>query len=93
MGSNIPDTKKYRLDGRCSNNQAEQLAILKALENIQNLKSNKRTILVSTDSRITLESLKNWKNYTYLNEKIGMKVTEMEWQNWKIEFNWIKAHA
>ena len=22
-----------------------------------------------------------------------MKVTEMEMQNWKIEFNWIKAHA
>jgi ribonuclease HI len=22
-----------------------------------------------------------------------MKVAEMEMQNWKIEFNWIKAHA
>jgi ribonuclease HI len=22
-----------------------------------------------------------------------MKVTEMEKQNWKIEFNWVKAHA
>jgi ribonuclease HI len=85
MGSNIPDTKKYRLDGRCSNNQAERLAILKTLENIENLESNKRTVLVYTDSRITLESLKNWKNHTYLIEKTGMKVTEMEWQNWKIE--------
>jgi ribonuclease HI len=28
---------KYRLHERCSNNQAEQVAILKALEHIQNL--------------------------------------------------------
>jgi ribonuclease HI len=40
-----------------------------------------------------LESLKNRKNHTYLIEKIRMKATEMEIQNWKIEFNWIKAHA
>jgi len=57
------------------------------------LETNERTILVSTDSRITLESLKNWKNHTYLTEKIRTKVREMEKQNWKIEFNWIKAHA
>jgi hypothetical protein len=60
-GSNITDRKKYRLDGRCSNKQAEKLAILKALENIQYLKTNNRTVLVSTDSRITLESLKTRK--------------------------------
>ena len=26
-------------------------------------------------------------------EKIRKKVIEMENQNWKIKFNWIKAHA
>jgi ribonuclease HI len=57
------------------------------------LETNVRTVLVSTDSRITLKSLKNWKNHTYLIEKIRMKVTEMEKQNWEIEFNWIKALA
>ena len=31
--SKIIETKKYKLNGRCSNNQAEQLATLKALEN------------------------------------------------------------
>jgi ribonuclease HI len=69
------------------------LAILKTLENIQDLETNERTVLVSTDSRITLESLKKQKNHTYLIEKIRMKLTEMELQNWKIEFNWIKVHA
>jgi ribonuclease HI len=42
--------KKYRLDGQCSNNQAEQLAIPKALENAQHFETNERPVLVSTDS-------------------------------------------
>jgi ribonuclease HI len=75
------------------NNQAEQLAILKALENIQYLETNERRVLISIDSQITLESLKNRKYHTYLIEKIRKKVVGMEKQNWKIEFNWIKAHA
>ena len=33
--SKLIDTKKYKLNGRCSNNQAEQLAIRKTLENLQ----------------------------------------------------------
>jgi ribonuclease HI len=32
-------------------------------------------------------------NHTYLIEKIRKKEIEMEKQNWKIEFIWIKAHA
>jgi hypothetical protein len=40
-----------------------------------------------------LESLKNRKNHTYIIEKIRMKMKELEMQNWKIEFSWIKAHA
>jgi ribonuclease HI len=52
---------KYKLHDRCSNNQAEQLAIVKALQAIKTIKTNKnipRTIMIHTDSRITLESLK-----------------------------------
>jgi len=57
--SNLTATLKYRLNGRCSYNQAEQLAILKTLEYIQNLKIKEKTILLYTDSRITLQLLKN----------------------------------
>ena len=88
----IIDTKKYKLDGHCSNNQAEQLAILKALENIQNMDTNDKTVQLYTDSRIALESLKNWKSHKHLTEKIRRKIIELERQNWKIEFNWVKAH-
>ena len=37
--NNLTATLKYRLNGRCSNNQAEQMAILKALEYIQYTKA------------------------------------------------------
>ena len=40
----IIDTKKYKLDCCCSNKQAEQLAILKALENIQNMDTNDKRV-------------------------------------------------
>ena len=75
------------------NNQAEQLAIIKALENFKFLETNDKTALIFTDSRITLESLKNRKNYTYIIEKIRNKVIEMENQDGKIKLTWIKAHA
>ena len=86
-GSKLIDTKKYKLNGHCSDNQAEQLAILKALENLQFLEINDIIALIFIDSRITLESLRNRKNHTYLIEKIRKKVIEMGNQNWKIKFN------
>jgi len=70
----ITDTHKYRLDGRCTNNQAEELAILKALENIQNLDTAERTVQILTDSRTTSDSLKNRKNHTHLIEQIRKKL-------------------
>jgi ribonuclease HI len=59
---------------------------------MQNLENTERPLLASTDSRITIDSLKNRRNHTYLIENISTKVIEMEMQNWKIDFNWIKAH-
>jgi ribonuclease HI len=91
--SNLTATLQYRLNGRCSNNQAEQMAILKALEYIQNLKIKGKRVLLYTDSRITLQSLQNQKNHTHLTDQITTKVTEMETQEWKVEFSWIRAHA
>jgi len=49
----------YTLHNRCSNNQAEQLAIIKTLETIGKLHikdSIPRSATVYTDSRITLQS-------------------------------------
>ena len=63
---------KHKLHDRCSNNQAEQMAIFEALQAIETIKINNntpRTIMIHTDSRITLESLKNRKNRNQLIEE------------------------
>jgi len=56
---------KFKLDSRCSNSQAEQLAVAKALEIIDEFVGNSpRTIGIFTDSRITIDSLKNVNNHS-----------------------------
>jgi ribonuclease HI len=87
---------KFKLNHRCSNNQTEQLAIIKALDLINYLEyadNNPRTIGVYTDSRITIDSLRNASNHNYLIEEIRKKLTNLRSNKWTIEFSWIKAHA
>jgi ribonuclease HI len=85
-------TLKYRLNERCTNNQAGQMTILKALEYTQHLKEEEKTVLVYTDSKITLQSLQNQKRHTHLIDQIRNKVLDMERHEWKVEFSWMKAH-
>jgi len=62
---------KHKLHDRCPNNQAEQTAIVKALQAIETIKLNEnvpKTVLIHTDNRITLDSLKNKKNANHLIE-------------------------
>jgi len=85
---------KFKLDNRCSKNQAEQLAIAKALEVIDAIdiaENSPRTIAIFTDSRITMDSLKNVNNHSYLIEDIRKRVSILERTNWTIEFSWVKA--
>ncbi|KAJ4442063.1 hypothetical protein ANN_11929 [Periplaneta americana] len=48
---------------------------------------------ILTDSRITIDSLKNNHNHKYLIEEIRKKVLILEKVNWTTEFFWIKAHS
>ena len=84
---------KYKLHNSCSNNQAEQTAILKTLGTIKLRQSNPRTAKIHTDSRITLLSLKNPKNRKNLIEEIRKKTATLKREKWKIVFTWIKAQA
>ena len=64
---------RYKLKERCSNNQAEQLAIAKALEKIQDfshLQGNQRSIAIHTDSKITLNAIANPRYHQNLVEQI-----------------------
>jgi len=84
------------LEKRCSNNQAEQVAIHKALEEIDLLNRDgisPLTAIIYTDSRISLDSLHNPKNHSFLVEEIRKKVTSLERKKWSIQFSWVKSHA
>jgi ribonuclease HI len=86
---------KFKLDNRCSNNQAEQLAIAKALEVIESIDISETgpcTVTIFTDSRIALDSLKNVSNHDYLIEEIGKRIFILERLNWTIEFSWAKVY-
>jgi len=93
LDNNLTATLKYRLNGRCTNNEEEQLSILKALQYIQYAESGGKSVLVHTDSQITLQFLQNQKKHTRLVEQIITRLIEMEQHEWRVEFSWIKAHA
>jgi ribonuclease HI len=95
-GRDIIARQKVNLGKRCSNNQAEQVAIDKALEEIDQLDkdgSNPLTAMIHTDSRIVLVSIHNPENHSYLVEEIRKKVASLERKKWRIKFSWFKAHA
>jgi hypothetical protein len=72
-GGDIIAKQKLKLEYRFSNNQAEQLAIHKALEKIVLLNRHNTSPLTSiiyTDSRISLVSLHNQDNHALLEEEI-----------------------
>jgi hypothetical protein len=76
--------------------QAEQLAIAKALEVIETIdiaENSPRTVVIFTDSRITIDPLKNVNNHSYLIEEIRKRISILERTNWTVEFSWVKAHV
>ena len=87
---------KFKLDNQCSNNQAEELAIVKALEAIETLditENGSRTAVIFTDSRITIDFPKNINNHNFLIEEIRKKLSILETANWTIEFSWVKERV
>jgi ribonuclease HI len=67
---------KYKLHNCCSNNQAEQIAILKSLEGLTSLSDhNDRTVAIYTDSKLTLSSLRNNSIHSPLIEETRNKVS------------------
>ena len=85
----------YKLADECSKNQAEQLAIVKALEKLKDfshLQGPFRTAAVDTDSKITVDSFANPRNHQHLIELIRDEVRRLQKDNWSIHFTWVKAH-
>jgi ribonuclease HI len=58
IGKMVTEEHKLKLDIRCTNNQAEHLAILNAIEVIEMRQVNHnehRTVVIYTDSKITVD--------------------------------------
>jgi len=53
---------QYRLNKKCTNNQSEQVAILKYLKYIQNINTAGKKVTIYTDSQTTLDSNKKHQN-------------------------------
>ena len=66
---------------------------MRALEYTENLQTKDKMATIYTDSRMTLDMLKNSKIHTFLIEEIRTKLMEMEKINWKIKLSWVKAHV
>jgi ribonuclease HI len=52
-----------------------------------------REITIHTDSRITLQSLKNTKNHKHLIDEIRKKAIILTEHNWHITFTWLQIHV
>ena len=82
----------YRMNSRCTNNQAEAFAILKALEYVHTKLDNEfdKVTTVHTDSMTTLESLNNMYKHHFLPKKSDGKC-----KRWRAttRFRCTKAHV
>ena len=92
----INNKLQFKLSSGCSNNQAEQLAIVKAIDYINTLNDTTqiegRSVAIYTDSKITLDSLKNGHNHNTLIDDIRRNLKLLEKDGWQVDFSWVKAH-
>jgi ribonuclease HI len=96
QGSDVIARHKFKLSNNCSNNQAEQLAIQKALEEIEIMNREHitpPTAIIYTDSRAALDSIRNPNKHSFLVEEKRNQIASLEKSEWRITFSWVKAHA
>jgi ribonuclease HI len=66
--------------------------VLEGIDAIDIAENSPHTIAIFTDSRITIDLLKNVNNHSYLIKEIRKRISILERTNWTIEFSWVKAH-
>ena len=87
---------KFKIHGHCSNNQAEQIAILKALEKLEELQDgqdNDKRVAIYTDRKVTLDLLQNKFKRNRLIEFDRNKIIALPHLKWIMLFGWVKGHA
>jgi len=83
VNSKLVNQLKFKLYGRCSNNQAEQTAILKVLKKLelQDEQDNDKRVAIHTDSKITWDLLQNRFKRNRLIELIRNKIIALAHYN------------
>jgi ribonuclease HI len=87
---------KFKLHRHCSNNQAKQIAILKVLQELEELQvgqDNDKCVAIYTKSKITLDLLQNTFTQKGLTESIRNKTIMLMHFQWIIHFGWVKGHT
>ena len=86
-GKILTEQLKFKLDKRCSNNLAEQLGIVKALEALETQTASynaHKTAVIYTDSKITMDSIRSANNHNYLVEEIRKRAVNLNKKKWRI---------
>ena len=86
----------FELHERCSNNHVEQVAIVRALEQMQNLQlaeDAEKIAVANRDSKVTLDTMQNRNKHCILIEKIREEIKRLEDLRWTVFCNWVKAHV
>ena len=86
----------FKLHGHCSSNQAEQIAILKVLEKLEELQDghdNDKCVAIYIDSGMTLDLLQNKFKLNRLIELIRNQIIALARLKWTVHFGWVKGHA
>jgi len=79
LDNHIIKTMQYRLNERCTNNQAEQMAILKALEYTQNMESDEKYYWYTQIANLLFNYYKTRKNIQTSLSKLELK--SKKWNN------------
>ena len=67
------NTIQCRLNKKCTNNQAEQFAILTALEHIEKFQTTDKRVTIHTESQTTLYKWQNSNIHTYVHSRRNKK--------------------
>ena len=83
----------FKLHGHCSNNQAEQIAILKLLGKLEELQDGQDDDKCVAMCKVTLYLLQNTFKRNRLIEFIRNKIITLTLLKWIVHFDWVKGHA
>lgn len=88
----LTTVNKFRLGSHCTNNQAEQYAIHRALQHIKQY-PNTVNVCIVTDSKSTLQKLANPKDHDPIIEQIRLDIIELnQTSSTQVTFSWVKSH-